>query len=427
MFSLGQRIRELRLKKGVTQVELAIGLCTPSMISQIESDRAKPSYKILTRIADRLEISIEKLLSDVNLDLEFTSKFKMGMGFVQAKEFRTAIPLFQELLDSSHHRIKNSEILLELATCFLELGDVEEAISKLNGVYEVANMRQDHEMLATTLMRLGSAYQKKGELALSLFHSKRAFEELEKVKAPDPVLHSNVLTRLGSVHDAMGKVADAARLYEDALMLAQGNIEERGFAYLHVAEMHHRAQSFEKAEEYASKAFTILEQLSNVEHEKELKYRLVKLKSKKEDWQKSVEVLLRIAQYYEATSNKEKAGTVYADIALISSEHCELEEAWAYAEKARLSLSDLHPAMGIVHRVLASVYFERSNDEKAEKHLLNAIKIFQQHGKVAEFEEANGQLCEHLISGGMHKEAFEQLSKFQSFMKQKLEQKGIVL
>ncbi|MFD2170971.1 helix-turn-helix domain-containing protein [Tumebacillus lipolyticus] len=268
MFSLGQRIRDLRVKKGITQIELAGGMCTPSMISQIESDRAKPSYKILTRIADRLEVSIEKLLSDVNLDLEFTSKFKMGMGLVQAKEFRTAIPFLQELLDSPHHRIKNSEILLELATCFLELGDVEEAISQLNGVYEVANMRHDHEMLATTFMRLGSAYQKQGELALSLFHSKRAMEELEKVKAPDPSLRSKVLTRLGRIHEAMGKAADAARYYEDALQLTQGNIEERGSAYLRLAEMHHRAQSFEKAEEYASKAFTILEQLSNVEMRK---------------------------------------------------------------------------------------------------------------------------------------------------------------
>lgn len=42
--SLGQRIRELRLMKGLTQVELSEGISTPSMVSQVESNRARPCY-----------------------------------------------------------------------------------------------------------------------------------------------------------------------------------------------------------------------------------------------------------------------------------------------------------------------------------------------------------------------------------------------
>ncbi|MFD2171598.1 helix-turn-helix domain-containing protein [Tumebacillus lipolyticus] len=427
LFSLGKRIREFRLKKGITQIDLARGLCTPSMISQIESDRAKPSHKILVAIAERLSVSIEHLLSDVNLDFEFRSKLKMAVGFVRAKEFRTAIPFLQELIDSSHPRMKSSEIHLELATCHLELGDVEEAITLLNGLYEWANRKQGHEMLVTTLMRLGSAYQKKGESALALFHSKRAFEELEKVDEHDPILRSKVLTLLGSVYEQMGKLEEAATFYEGALGEGQGKIEERGQSYLKLAETYHKAQCFEKAEEYAERASMLLDELKNVEQEQALKYRLVKLKSKKGDWRKSVDALLQIAEHYQDSSEKEKIGAIFADIAMICSKHGKYEDAWAYAERARLSLSDLHPAMGIVHRVLAKVYRERRDNEKVEKHLHNAIKIFQQHGKVAEFEEVNNQLCEHLIDRGMHKEAFELLAKFQSFMKQKLEQKGIVL
>ncbi|ARU63689.1 hypothetical protein CBW65_23695 [Tumebacillus avium] len=71
--SLGQRIRELRLRKGMTQIELAKGICTPSMISQIESDRARPSYKMLVGLANRLEVPMEHLLKEVDLEMEYTS------------------------------------------------------------------------------------------------------------------------------------------------------------------------------------------------------------------------------------------------------------------------------------------------------------------------------------------------------------------
>ena len=97
-FSLGQRIRELRLRKGLTQIDLAAGLCTPSMISQIESDRARPSYKMLFAISERLDVPLERLLVDVELNLEVVSTYKMARAMVLAKEYQAAMPLLEELI-----------------------------------------------------------------------------------------------------------------------------------------------------------------------------------------------------------------------------------------------------------------------------------------------------------------------------------------
>ncbi|MFD2170970.1 hypothetical protein [Tumebacillus lipolyticus] len=158
-----------------------------------------------------------------------------------------------------------------------------------------------------------------------------------------------------------------------------------------------------------------------------MKYQLVKLKSNRGNRKQSIDALMQIAEQFEADSKKEKAGAVYADIAMLCSEHGEYEEAWAYAERARLTLSDLHPAMGIVHQVLASVFLDRCDDEKAEKHLCNAINIFEQHGKVSELEETQLLMCQHLINQGRHSEAFRQMEAFHIFIKRRLEQRGIVL
>lgn len=76
------------------------GLATPSMLSQIESDRARPSYRLLVQIANRLEVPLEQLISDVDMNLKFTSTQKMARAMVASKDYASAIPFLHELLDA---------------------------------------------------------------------------------------------------------------------------------------------------------------------------------------------------------------------------------------------------------------------------------------------------------------------------------------
>ena len=57
--SLGERIKEIRLAKGLTQTELAhkIGKDHPS-INRLEKGKINPSYFFLCEVAEGLEISI---------------------------------------------------------------------------------------------------------------------------------------------------------------------------------------------------------------------------------------------------------------------------------------------------------------------------------------------------------------------------------
>ena len=95
--SLGQKIRELRILKGLTQSDLGAGMVTPSMISQIEADKARPSYTMLFALSERLDVPLEKLLVDVDLNLEYVSTYKMARAMVAGKEYASAIPLLKEV------------------------------------------------------------------------------------------------------------------------------------------------------------------------------------------------------------------------------------------------------------------------------------------------------------------------------------------
>ncbi len=53
--TLGQKVRELRLSKQMTQKELAGDCITRNMLSQIENGSATPSMKTMEYLAGKLE------------------------------------------------------------------------------------------------------------------------------------------------------------------------------------------------------------------------------------------------------------------------------------------------------------------------------------------------------------------------------------
>ena len=61
---LGQRIKEARLAKKMTQTEVVGSFITRNMLSQIESGNAVPSVKTLTYLAQVLELPPSVLLPD---------------------------------------------------------------------------------------------------------------------------------------------------------------------------------------------------------------------------------------------------------------------------------------------------------------------------------------------------------------------------
>src|ERR1035437_2494192 len=62
--SLGSRIRELRIKDGLTQTELGSPL-TRSLVSAIEHGRTLPSLRALMLISSRLGVPIGELLDEL--------------------------------------------------------------------------------------------------------------------------------------------------------------------------------------------------------------------------------------------------------------------------------------------------------------------------------------------------------------------------
>ena len=78
MFNLeyGDRIAQLRERKGMTQEELAgsIGI-TRAALSHYEKNRREPDYKILSKIADYFKVSIDWIIRGNNLSAPNDPKY----------------------------------------------------------------------------------------------------------------------------------------------------------------------------------------------------------------------------------------------------------------------------------------------------------------------------------------------------------------
>ena len=88
---MGEKIRQLRTKKGMTQSQLAGEHITRNMLSQIENGLASPSMKTLTYLAQMLDVSVAYLMGE----MEHTS-LAAAKEFVRKGEYALAVQNVEE-------------------------------------------------------------------------------------------------------------------------------------------------------------------------------------------------------------------------------------------------------------------------------------------------------------------------------------------
>ncbi|TCP57778.1 tetratricopeptide repeat protein [Tumebacillus sp. BK434] len=429
MNTLGDKIRELRLRKGITQIELAAGLCTPSMISQVESNRARPSYKMLYGLALKLETPLENLLKDVELDLEQASQFKMALSMTKAKAYGAALPLLERLAESALTKVSPSKVEFELAKCYMETGEYEKSSLLFNKMADAASLRQEQDLVAQVLLQLADLSNRKKEYQIAKHHGYKALDAMRSLDAHDPFLYAQILTQLAEIHENIGEVKIASDLYETALEISEGlhNLKEKAKTYLGLAESFYRQNDFEKAAEYAERSSSAIGELSDQHTLLAWKQKLLMLQRSKGNRQQTVDELLSIASILEANQEKEEAGAVLLDAATIQVENGALQEAETCLEKAKQLLPPHHAAMGTYFRLLAGLHFSKEHHEQGDKALEKSIRIFMNHAMLAELREAVNERCERLNQQGLIQEAFEQMKSLDEYLIHALHERGIAL
>lgn len=145
--TIGEKIRDIRTKRGLTQADLGGDLVTPSMISQIEADRTKPSYPLLTEIANRLGMPVEYFMNEMDEQFLFSAQMGVAMYQMETQNPEAALRQLESMQNVPEQGLSHQEYILTLAQTYRKLRRYSEAIAKLEHLREIAYRTQDQRLL----------------------------------------------------------------------------------------------------------------------------------------------------------------------------------------------------------------------------------------------------------------------------------------
>jgi len=215
MNSVGERLREARLARGLTQEQLARGLATKGFISQVERNRATPSLPKLRVLAERLGQPLSFFVTDRPPQL-LTLLRKSAQLAVRAEDPARALDILAEASDLLATANERADLQRIRGVALSELRRNREALSTLQDAAATAPV-DDEELNAAIYAEIGTVLQIEERFNAAIEANRRALDWLNQCRHADPALRARVLTNLGSSSFRLGQHAEAMAYFIRAL------------------------------------------------------------------------------------------------------------------------------------------------------------------------------------------------------------------
>jgi tetratricopeptide (TPR) repeat protein len=224
--TIGERLRRLRLERGLSQRELSAQGVSYAYISRIEAGARQPSVKALRKLAAKLGVSPEYLETGIDLAPHEDRELRLAAAEVQlrlADETREAERELRRLLDEARDAgdsplAARAQAALGLAA--LRRADYATAIAELEatlGSSEFSPARQPEPY-----GMLGRAYVVVGEPGKAVALFERCLEAVAHEAPEDASTHVRFALYLGYTLSDMGELARARAIVSEALTRAEG-------------------------------------------------------------------------------------------------------------------------------------------------------------------------------------------------------------
>ena len=275
--TLGEKIRMLRKKNGMTQAQLVGDRITRSMLCEIEKGKATPSLETLRYLAEELGVSASYLLDETDSDAAYHKRRAMPelKRLYLAKEYAACFHMAEELPGPP-----DDELTLLLAHCAMaegkrafRSGNMETALVYFNeaDAYAEKTIYPTNDIAATTALYSAitgnvAAPRRDFNEAAYLDHANAATEaELFAYMTDDPTypykndLLSSHITAREQLHEKRYRAALPLLL---AIEARKGEVGVSAYflfrLYSDIEICYREEHDFEKAYKYATKRMTLL-------------------------------------------------------------------------------------------------------------------------------------------------------------------------
>ena len=192
---IGARLRQARTQAGLTQLQLAEGRYTKAYVSALENGLVKPSMAALHFFADRLQVPVERLLTDrEHAWTRLEADLRLAAG-----DWQQAVDGFSELLDTSPSERTRAELLLGMAEGLSRLGRGQDAVRAASESEKLLRSqgRQAEAAWATYWQASGLYELEQGDQAATILT--RLLDDIAAGLAVDPDLPVRALIALAVV------------------------------------------------------------------------------------------------------------------------------------------------------------------------------------------------------------------------------------
>ncbi|HEY4600098.1 MAG TPA: tetratricopeptide repeat protein [Cerasibacillus sp.] len=324
MNHIAQRIREMRIEKGLTQAELAEGIITRSYLSQIERGAFEPSYDVIEKLAKKLECNIEDLLNQ-------KPKNKNLLLLQIQREIKLAEKnILESNIDKAKKTIENTTFnLLEEDTTDEEKGilywikgKINESDGNLSAAITYYHKSADvlgecnQEKKVRTLADLGYAYSQSNQnyKALDVLSKANKLAIYEQISGQIRIF---LLLNLGVVHGKLNELYSAINFLEEALDL-NDSLEmyyKSGEINMALGICYMQLNKTGEAHQYYSKAIDFFVLINDLENQAGTLNNLGILLRQTRNLQESVEKLNKSIELFKELGHSSKKMNVELELA----------------------------------------------------------------------------------------------------------------
>ena len=232
--TLGDRVRELRTNRGLSQGGLARGLVSPSYVSLIEAGKRLPERDILRAFADRLGTTPEFL--ETGVDAATAKEEQLALRYA---DLALANGEVDEALDRYRRLARAGAVCRHgaewgLARALEAQGDLPGAIGRVEWLLEEHRAgRADVPGLLTLLNAQCRLYREAGDISFSITLGESALDEVRKLGLKGTEDEIRLASSLVASYWERGDWARANQLAHEVVERAeeQGSPRSRGSAY----------------------------------------------------------------------------------------------------------------------------------------------------------------------------------------------------
>ncbi|UOF89890.1 helix-turn-helix transcriptional regulator [Fodinisporobacter ferrooxydans] len=316
MDRLGQKIRELRLKQKMKQGELAKGLVTPSMISQIEAGKANPSHKLLEQLAERLGTTVNYFISDMQIKQEQSTTYRLAKNYIERREYFRASALLEELAKQGDYTIHPS-IFVDLAECWTQLGKQKKALKLYQTLYESGLQQANHSLSVLALNKQGVIYFSRQQYSISEWYWKQAYSLAKRSPDIQVQLFAQVQINLGTIYAKLGQPQKCKFFYMGAYQLLRGTnyMEQLADACLGLGLAYRNEKDYPAAIQSTQDAITMYRSLNLYELELDATVNLAIIKREYKLPEESIPLLQHCIEKYAQRKQSDDVSNVKTELA----------------------------------------------------------------------------------------------------------------